>query len=60
MVDNALLFQDIPQFDHLVSIERTGPSKDGSYRNMRGRELDEKLIAPIEDLFLQGKTVNRI
>ena len=44
-----------PHFDHLVSIERTGPSQDGTYRSMKAKKLIEKLIAPIEDLFLQGK-----
>ena len=43
-----------PRFDHLVSIERTGPSRDGTYRSMKNRVLKEDLIAPVEDLFLQG------
>ena len=43
-----------PRFDHLVSIERTGPSRDGTYRSMKNKVLKEDLIAPVEDLFLQG------
>ena len=43
-------------FDHLVSIERTGPSRDGTYRSMKNKTLKEDLVAPVEDLFLQGKT----
>ena len=43
-----------PRFDHLVSIERTGPSNDGTYRSMRAKVLKEELIAPVEDLFLLG------
>lgn len=45
-----------PRFDHLVSIERTGPSRDGTYRSMKNRTVEEDLVAPVEDLFLQGKT----
>ena len=44
-----------PRFDHLVSIERTGPSQDGTYRNMTAKTVKENLIGPIEDLFLLGK-----
>ena len=45
-----------PLFDHLVSIERTGPSRDGTYRSMKNKTLKEDLVAPVEDLFLQGNT----
>ena len=45
-----------PRFDHLVSIERTGPNKNGAYCSMRGKVWEEDLISPIEDLFLQGKS----
>ncbi|XP_028396292.1 D-glutamate cyclase, mitochondrial-like isoform X2 [Dendronephthya gigantea] len=41
-----------PRFDHIVSIERTGPSNDGTYRSMKAKVLKEDLIAPVEDLFL--------
>ena len=45
-----------PRFDHLVSIERTGPNKNGAYCSMRAKVWEEDLISPIEDLFLQGKS----
>ena len=46
-----------PRFEHLVAIERTSPAKDGTYRNMRGEPLPEKIISPMEDLFKQGNTI---
>jgi hypothetical protein len=49
-----------PRFDHLVSIERTGPNKNGAYCSMRGIALAEDLISPIEDLFLQGEKCDMI
>lgn len=44
-----------PRFDHLLSIERTGPAKDGTYRTASGISLPVELITPTEDLFKQGE-----
>ncbi len=44
-----------PRFDHLVSIERAGPNKNGAYCSMTGKMVREDLVAPVEDLFLQGE-----
>lgn len=47
------------RFDHLVSIERTGPNRNGQYCSMKGLSLKDDLIAPVEDLFKLGKNVLR-
>ena len=39
--------------DHVISIERCGPSRDGKPRNMRGVDVSP-WTAPLDDLFLGG------
>lgn len=41
--------------DCIISIERVGQTKDGSYRTMRGIDITQK-TAPLDDFFLYAKS----
>ncbi|XP_069493546.1 D-glutamate cyclase, mitochondrial isoform X2 [Ambystoma mexicanum] len=60
--DSALRFlcdngnPELPRFDHLVAIERTGMAADGNYYNARKMNI-KHLVDPIDELFLTAKTI---
>ena len=56
--DTKQLYALADSIDLIISIERTGPCQDGSYRTMRGRDMTH-LVAPLDDILLYSQQNNK-
>lgn len=56
--DTKALYSLADSIDLIISIERTGPCQDGSYRTMRGRDMTH-LVAPLDDILLYSQQNNK-